>query len=208
MRLPSPLPVLPVIVAAALGTVTASAVAIASENGTGSPVRAAALADVRPAPSIATPSAPLPDDVVWRDGLHAGDPIPMPEAPAYVTADDERVTVERVAAFLRAKDSPLTPFAEDFVAAGVAHEVDPRVVVAIAGIESSFGARQLGHNAWGWGGSNLVRWPDWPTAIDAYTEALGEAYDTSNIDESFAQTYVPPNWRHWLSAVHQFMAEM
>jgi len=133
------------------------------------------------------------------------------ESRTYVAADGELITADRIEQFLLDKGSPLAPWADAFVEAGRANDVDPRVVVAIAGIESSFGKRQRGNNAWGWGGGpggSLSRWADWPTAIHAYTERLGARYDTSTIDEAFARRYVPPNWRHWLSAVHQFMGEI
>lgn len=179
----------------------------------------AAGAGVRPA------TAP---DLLADDRLIAGDlpaerrpSLPSPTAaarlraaireaagPVYVADQGERVTVERIRAYLERKGSPLAPHADAFVEAGVAHDVDPRLVVAISAIESTFGKHQLGHNAWGWGGSNLQRWPDWDTAIREYTAALGEKYDTHNVDAAFAKRYVPPNWRHWLDVVHAVMNEI
>lgn len=129
----------------------------------------------------------------------------------YVGSDGEHITEERIRRYLVAQGSPLAEYAHVIVEAGVRNDVDPRVVIAISAAESSFGTRQLGHNAWGWGASTveqMVRWPDWPTAIREYTAALGAEYDTDPIDTSFAQRYVPPNWRNWLQTVTRVYAEI
>lgn len=125
---------------------------------------------------------------------------------AYVASDGEVIDAERVGAWLESRDSPMAPHAEELVAAGIAHEVDPRLVVGIAAIESEAGKRLPpgSHNAWGWNGSGphgLQAWPSWSVAIDEFTEGLARVYDTDNVDETMAQKYVPPNWEHWLSTV-------
>jgi hypothetical protein len=127
-------------------------------------------------------------------------------APVYHGSDGETIDAERLRSWLEGRGSPLAPYADDFVAAGIAHDVDPRLVIGIAAIESTVG-EQLppgSHNAWGWGGSGphgLAAWPSWPVAIDAFTERLGALYDTEVIDERMARTYCPPNWRAWLDTV-------
>ncbi len=133
------------------------------------------------------------------------------ETPLWVGDDGELISVDRVRRYLERKGSPLAPYAADFVAAGVANDVDPRAVISIAAIESSFGKRQRGNNAWGWSGGpggSLSRWPDWPTAIHDYTAKLGSKYDVTNIDTAFAKRYVPPNWEHWLKVVHAVWREI
>jgi hypothetical protein len=124
----------------------------------------------------------------------------------YLGVDGERIDVDRVQGWLDNRGSPLAPYAQDLVAAGVAHDVDPRVVLGIAGIESTVGVELPpdSHNAWGWNGDGphgLATWDSWPAAIDAYTEQLGRRYDTDVVDEDFAQTYCPPNWEKWLRTV-------
>ncbi len=161
-------------------------------------------------------SAPLdvdPIDTSWQSvgELNRLSASAIVENSSYLGQDGERITVGRVASYLESKGSPLAPFASDFVEAGIANDVDPRAVIAIAGIESTLGKRQLGHNAWGWSGGpggSLSRWSDWPTAIHAYTALLGEKYDTNTIDVAFAQRYCPPNWRHWLDVVSKVYAEI
>ena len=125
---------------------------------------------------------------------------------AYVTADGESITADRVRAFLDGRDAPMADQAEAIVAAGITHDVDPRLVVGIAIAESNAGERlPVGsHNAWGWGGSGkfgLAHWSSWDEALDTYTERLGALYDTEDVGRSFAETYCPPNWQWWLDTV-------
>lgn len=125
---------------------------------------------------------------------------------AYEGADGDRVDAPRIRAWLEGRNSPMAPYAEELVAAGIDHDVDPRLVVGIAAIESSAGKRLPpgSHNAWGWNGRGaygLAAWPSWPVAIDEYTEGLARVYDTDNVDETMARTYVPPNWQKWLRTV-------
>jgi hypothetical protein len=149
-----------------------------------------------------------------RDVEPAGDPETDRDAEsdrdaepaAYVGSDGERIDASRLRVWLQGRDSPMAPFAEELVAAGIKHEVDPRLVVGIAVIESAAGKRLPPdcHNAWGWSGSGplgLTAWPSWPASIDAFTEGLARVYDTGQVDETMARKYVPPNWERWLEVV-------
>jgi hypothetical protein len=132
---------------------------------------------------------------------------PADEALAYTAADGQVITPERIFAFLDGRNAPLADQAETFVAAGVAHDVDPRVVVAIAIAESDAGKMhpEGTYNAWGWGGSGgprgLRAWDSWEQSIDQYTERLGALYDTDDVDWEFASTYCPPNTQWWFDTV-------
>lgn len=135
-----------------------------------------------------------------------GDDADVTDDAEYVTDDGEVIDAERIRDFLAPRGAPMADEAEAIVAAGVAHDVDPRVVVGIAIAESNAGERMppSSHNAWGWGGSGphgLATWDSWEDALDDYTGRLGELYDTDRVDTSFAQTYCPPNWRWWLDTV-------
>jgi hypothetical protein len=152
-------------------------------------------------------TSPLPPDASVG-GTDADD-----EELVYLASDGERIDVERIATWLEHRGSPMAPYAEDLVRAGVAYDVDPRVVLGIAGIESTVGEAipEGSHNAWGWNGDGprgLKAWDSWPEAIDDYTERLGRLYDTENVDEDFAQTYCPPNWEKWLDTVHWVMNDI
>jgi hypothetical protein len=136
------------------------------------------------------------------------------EALAYTAADGQVITPERIFAFLDGRNAPLADQAETFVAAGVAHDVDPRVVVAIAIAESDAGKMhpEGTYNAWGWGGSGgprgLRAWDSWEQSIDQYTQRLGELYDTDDVDWDFASTYCPPNTQWWFDTVTWAMGQI
>lgn len=77
--------------------------------------------------------------------------------------------------YLRRQASPLAGLGGVFVAAGARHGVDPRLLVAIAGAESSFGKQQSGaFNAWGWGPG--IDFASYPAAIDAIARGLRTGY--------------------------------
>lgn len=171
------------------------------------------LSEQQPLPSLATEA--VSDDAhvdldvdVDAGAVDAGADAEVEDAPlAYPAADGEVVTPERIFAFLDGRNSPLAAHAETFVAAGIAHDVDPRVVVAISIAESNGGEMKPAgtHNAWGWGGSSgprgLRAWDSWEQSIDHYTERLGALYDTDNVDWEFASTYCPPNTQWWYDTV-------
>lgn len=147
-----------------------------------------------------------------EDG-EAADAVTSEAEPVYTTDDGDEIDAERIASYLGARGAPLADHAETLVAAGVEHDVDPRLVVAIALAESNGGERLPAgtHNAWGWAGSGphgLKAWSSWEESIHDFTARLAENYDVDHVDASFAQTYVPPNWRWWLDTVRAVMAEI
>ena len=134
------------------------------------------------------------------------DPEPADAPAAYHASDGEVIDTERIRSWLESRDSPLAAYAEQLVEAGVTYDVDPRLVVAIATMESSAGLRLPpgSRNAWGWGGSGahgLHHWSSWEVAIDDYRERLGRLSDTERVDETFSRTYCPPEWQRWLETV-------
>ncbi len=135
------------------------------------------------------------------------------EVLAFETDDGDRIDAERIEQYLDDRGAPLAEHAQTFVEAGVEQDVDPRLVVGIAIAESN-GGKQLPpstYNAWGWSGNGpqgLHSWSSWDESIHDFTARLSELYDTDNVDESFAQTYVPPNWRWWLDVVHMVKADI
>lgn len=101
----------------------------------------------------------------------------QPRTPVYVGVDGERITPDRIRRFLDRYASPMAPYARRIVAAGKRYGVDPRLIVAIAGTESSFGKFQKGHNAWGWDAPRgLTRWMSWEESIDGYTGLFATGY--------------------------------
>jgi hypothetical protein len=80
--------------------------------------------------------------------------------------------------YLESKASPMTGEGESFLRSGLKWDVDPRLVVAIAGAESAFGLQLCApYNAWGYGcPSGPVRFGSWAEAIDSVTQGLRENY--------------------------------
>ncbi len=88
--------------------------------------------------------------------------------------------VEILKEFLEQYNSPLTPFASDFVEIADKYELDWKLVVAISGVESTFG-KQIPYdsfNGWGWGiyGNNVIRFSSWTEGIEAVSEGIRTKY--------------------------------
>src|SRR3989304_5864444 len=90
--------------------------------------------------------------------------------------------------YLTSKRSPLAPYAASIVRAGQRYGVDPRLLVAIAGAETSFATNPkagqditTGHNAWGWGPH--IAFPSWEASIDTVARGLRKGY----LDQGFTQ---------------------
>lgn len=136
---------------------------------------------------------------------------PAPQPNAFVAGDGQRITSERIRSFLENQGSPMAEYSDELVGAGVRFGVDPRLVVAISGVESTFGTHNIGFNAWGWdyvSESSAKTWPDWRTAIDEYCRELTERYDVSSLNEGFAQSYAPVIWSSWLGMVRGWFAQI
>ena len=73
--------------------------------------------------------------------------VKEPAVPVHPLAFDPRVN--EIDNLLAQKRSPLTGHGLSFVSAADQHGVDPFLMVAIAGKESSVGKRACGYNAWG-----------------------------------------------------------
>ena len=120
----------------------------------------------------------------------------QPKIPAYLGVDGERITPDRIRRFLDRYRSPMAPYAKAIVKAGKRHGVDPRLVVAISGTESSFGRFHKGYNAWGWDAPRgLTRWGSWEESIDAYTRLFATGYRNHD-PRVIGPRYAPfaPNW--------------
>ena len=104
--------------------------------------------------------------------------------------------VERLAKFLASYDSPLTPYAPDFVAAADQYGLDWQLVPAITGVESTFGKHIPGnsYNAYGWA-NGAYRFTSWPQSIDHVTRVLAEKYVGRGLDTpgKIGPVYAPPS---------------
>ncbi len=93
-------------------------------------------------------------------------------------ATDSRVKVLKE--FLEKYNSPLSPFASDFVKIADKYELDWKLVAAISGVESTFG-REIpdnSFNGWGWGiyGDNIIRFSSWKEGIETVSQGLKTNY--------------------------------
>lgn len=144
-----------------------------------------------------TRSSPLVATTAFRSAdVNIGSlPVPGRER-VYVGKDGQRVTVERIRSFLAHQGSPMTAYSNVIVASGMKYGVDPRVIVAIAGVESTYGRYSRGYNAWGWG---KARWSSWGVAIERYTQALSSSYRSLRHGRFAAasRTYCPPCGKRW-----------
>jgi hypothetical protein len=100
-----------------------------------------------------------------RAGAAAADPARMP-------------TAAELDAFLTSKNSPMAGQGAAFVASGGRWQLDPRLLVAIAGAESNFGSITCApFNAWGWGCPNgPYEFTSWADGIDTVAEGLRTNY--------------------------------
>lgn len=108
----------------------------------------------------------LPCTMVLLAAL-ASSPGTAGAAPCTLTAQD-------IDTFLTAKGSPLAGHGATFVAQGKAWNVDPRLIVAIAGAETGFGVHTCAaNNAWNWfWGGTCARSPfdSWDAGIATVTK--------------------------------------
>lgn len=82
--------------------------------------------------------------------------------------------------FLKAQNSPLTPYAPEFIKYADEYNLDWKLVVAISGVESTFGQEipTNSYNGWGWGvyGDNVIRFNSWDEGIKTVSQGLREKY--------------------------------
>ncbi len=127
---------------------------------------------------------------------------------------DSRVKI--LTSFLKQYDSPLIPYAADFVQTADKYNLDWRLVAAISGVESTFG-KQIpynSYNAWGWGvyGDNVIRFKSWDDGIETVSQGLRERYidqwGGNNIYEIGSMYASSPAWAGhvelWLGRIQEF----
>jgi hypothetical protein len=122
----------------------------------------------------------------------------------YVDARGGQLSVRQLTKFLQKKRSPMTPYADEIIVAANRYHVDPRVVVAIAGVESTFGRNSRGFNAWGWNGG-ATRWRSWSESIDTYTRLLGQKYPNHRDPARIARRYNPVTPEAWSRKVRNWI---
>lgn len=129
------------------------------------------------------------------------------------------VSAQSIDQYLELKGSPMTGAGNAFLEAGLKYEIDPRLVVAIAGAESYFGVTTCASfNAWGWGcPSGPYRFGSWKHAIETVTKGLAENYVSDGLTSvgRIHLRYAPPGAKNdptdlnygWARNVATFLIE-
>lgn len=99
--------------------------------------------------------------------------------PAVAAAGSDPQLAARLDAWMasRTPNSPLVGLGSDFVAAGRANGIDPRLLVAIASQESALGTAGSGaniNNAFGWGPA--IPFASWSEGINRVAQGLASGY--------------------------------
>ena len=130
------------------------------------------------------------------------------------------ISPQVIDAYLMSKGSPMAGQGVAFVQSGMRWQVDPRLLVAIAGAESNFGQITCGpNNAWGWACPNDPEsFATWAAGIDTVTKGLRSYYlDEGRTSVSLIQQkYCPVGAandptglnNHWSTNVTKFLTEL
>lgn len=123
-----------------------------------------------------------------------------------VKTDDLRVkALENV---LVSYNSPLAPYAKHYVDSADRYGIDWKLLPSIAGLESSFGKRQMpgSHNSYGWGGGHIY-FDSYEHGIDVINKAFKEKYASRGATtvEQIGPIYAES--KTWVPRVKSFMAK-
>jgi cell wall-associated NlpC family hydrolase len=124
---------------------------------------------------------------------------------------------ETIAGYLRRKGSPLARYSNDFVQIGNKYGIDPRFLVAVSGIETSFGKAGSGlANPFGYMSAKRFSGPR--EVLDRMGRELtkgGGYYSGKNTIDSIGATWAPPGATNdaggnsgWPAAVRRFYSEL
>ncbi len=135
-----------------------------------------------------------------------------------VSGTDARIAI--VSNYLQSKGSPMAGSAATFVATADEYALDWRLLVAIAGKESSFGKYipPGSHNAWGWGiptgAQSGIGFDSWEHGIETVARGLRKNYFNHGYDTliEIESKYTPPSASQadhpWVTGVSHFMYEI
>lgn len=124
---------------------------------------------------------------------------------------DKRIIA--LSTYLESVHSPLAPHAEIFISEADEHNVDWRLVPAIAGLESSFGKHvpSGSYNPFGWGiytgKASGIGFTDWSQAISTVTQGIKEKYidDGLTTVEAIGSRYAASTT--WAPRIRYFMEQ-
>lgn len=120
--------------------------------------------------------------------------------------------------YLAKYNSPLEDSAQDFIDAADQYGLDWKLVVSIAGTESTFGRFIPGghdplytsYNGWGWGvyGDNSLGFKSWKEAIFTISKGLKEDYVDKGYTEPYSMNRKYAASKTWGSKVSYFMNDL
>lgn len=122
---------------------------------------------------------------------------------------DERAKI--IQAYLGKYNSPMQYHSQDFIDAADEYDLDWRYLVAIAGVESTFGKFiPGGYNAWGWGvyGTQAIYFKSWREGMFTVSAGLRKNYlnkgytDPSSINRMYSTSSA------WGTHVNYFLQDM
>jgi hypothetical protein len=118
--------------------------------------------------------------------------------------------VENLRKYLEQFNSPLAPYAQDFVNYADINGLDYRLVPAISGVESTFGKfiPNGSYNAYGWVNGNYS-FKSWPDSIGTVSATLKNQYiDKGAVTiPEIARRYAPPSTT-WGGNVKYFVSKI
>ena len=124
----------------------------------------------------------------------------------------------KIDAYLAAKNSPLAGYGAAFVSSGVFYNVDPRLIVAIAGAESSFAldwaaCSPSGFNAWSWfynGSCPASPFTSYAEGVSKVTSGLRRIYLSKGYTTIplIASKYCASGCEGWIPNVTRFYTDL
>ena len=129
------------------------------------------------------------------------------------SSDDDLTPLRRVwrlQKFLSKYKSPLVNSSTKFIEVSEKYNLDWRILVAISGIESTFGKfiPYGSYNSFGYD-NGQARFNSFDESIDVLGRYLFEMKNKGlDSAERLGPIYTPPNFRNWIAAVNYFMNEI
>lgn len=120
--------------------------------------------------------------------------------------------------YLTQYNSPLTPYAADFIKAADQYHIDWKLVVSISGAESQFGhyvpgdqqRNPFSYNAWGWGvyADKVVNFRSWQEGIYTVSKGLRENYLNKGLSNPYTINSVYASDPNWANHVSYFLQDL
>ncbi len=113
-------------------------------------------------------------------------------------------------AFFDKYNSPLKPYAKDFINVADKYNLDYKLLPSISCIESSCGKHLIpgSYNPFGWGiyGTKVTTFDSYSEAIEVVGKGINENYIKKGYDtvDKIAPIYTPPAHGHWSASVKYF----